>query len=78
MLAIKGYYDGTSFQLLENVQVNKNQKVIITVLDEYIGNKKNIPQTSALGMLSDYANPALIIQEKSAWDQAMALKHENI
>jgi len=39
MLAVNGYFDGTSIQLLEEVHAQKNQKVIITVLDEYIEKK---------------------------------------
>ena len=33
MLAIKGYYDGKSFKALEKVEIEKNQEVIITILD---------------------------------------------
>lgn len=36
MLAVQGYYDGNYIKPLEKITVNKNQKVIITVLDEYI------------------------------------------
>ena len=33
MLAVQGYYDGAAFHALESVQLKKNQRVIITVLD---------------------------------------------
>ena len=36
MLTIRGYYDGTAFQALEPVTLKKGQRVIITVLDEFI------------------------------------------
>jgi hypothetical protein len=34
MEAVKGYYDGTNFIPVNPVSVKKNQKVIITMLDE--------------------------------------------
>jgi hypothetical protein len=36
MLALQGYYDGSSVKTLEKINAKKNQKVIITVLDEFI------------------------------------------
>ena len=36
MLALEGYYDGENVQALGNIQARKNQKLIITVLDEFI------------------------------------------
>jgi hypothetical protein len=36
MLALKGYFNGKEFIPLEKVNIKANQKVIITVLDEYI------------------------------------------
>lgn len=36
MLALQGYYAGQKVQALETIQARKNQKVIITVLDEFI------------------------------------------
>jgi len=55
MLAVKGYYDGKEFKALENIKLNKNQKVIITVLDEYIEDKdissiKEKPHKKFLGI----------------------------
>jgi hypothetical protein len=35
MLALKGYFNGKEFVPLEKVNLKTNQKVIITVLDEY-------------------------------------------
>lgn len=41
MLALKGYYDGKTIQPLEEVHAKKNQRLIITILDEFI---KEIPK----------------------------------
>ena len=36
MMALQGYYDGNSVQTLEKIQAKKNQKLVITILDEFI------------------------------------------
>lgn len=36
MLAVQGYYDGSAFQALESVKLQKNQQVIITILDNIV------------------------------------------
>ena len=36
MLALNGYYDGSTVQTMEKIPAKKNQRVIITVLDEFI------------------------------------------
>lgn len=36
MFALKGYYNGKEFIPLDKADIKPNQKVIITVLDEYI------------------------------------------
>ena len=41
MLALKGYYNGKDFLPLEKVNVKTNQKVIITLLDEYVIPEEN-------------------------------------
>ncbi len=35
-MTIEGYYDGRRYVALENVAVKENQKVKITLLDEYL------------------------------------------
>jgi len=77
MLAVKGYFDGTTIQLLEDVHAQKNQKVIITVLDEYIEKKSPIHKKSVFGKLSQYASPTLIEQETQAWKKSILEKYEN-
>lgn len=65
MLAIEGYYDGENVQTLGKMQAKKNQKLIITILDEFVEElpKKKDIQT-ARGMLAKYADPELRKQEK--------------
>ena len=36
MLALEGYYDGKTIQPLEKINAKKNQRLIITVLDDFI------------------------------------------
>jgi hypothetical protein len=36
MYALKGYFDGEKFISLDKTTIKKNQKVIITILDEFI------------------------------------------
>jgi predicted DNA-binding antitoxin AbrB/MazE fold protein len=45
MLALKGYFNGKEFVPLEKVNLKPNQKVIITVLDEYL-NVEDKPEKS--------------------------------
>ena len=36
MLAVAGYYDGMNVQLLEKAPIKKNQRLIITVMDDFV------------------------------------------
>lgn len=78
MLAIEGYYDGENVQTLGKMQAKKNQKLIITILDEFVEElpKKKDIQT-VRGMLAKYADPELRKQEKSAWEKAVVEKYGN-
>lgn len=40
MQAVKGFFNGEKIVPLENVSLKENQKVIITILDEYVQNEK--------------------------------------
>ena len=55
MLALKGYYNGKDFIPLENVQIKRNQKVIITVLDEFVPDGESVekPYKKYVGKLSN-------------------------
>lgn len=73
MLALQGYYDGNAVQTLEKIKAEKNQKLIITVLDE----TPKKADTSAKGSLAKYANTALWEEEDTAWEKAVAEKYGN-
>lgn len=77
MLALQGYYDGTAVQTWERIQAKKNQKLIITVLDEFIEEAPEHKTHSARGSLSEYANPELMKEEDSAWEKAVREKYGN-
>ena len=61
MVSLNGYYDGNTVQTLEKIHAKKNQKVIITILDEFIEESSSKIRTteSARGSLAKYANPKL-------------------
>lgn len=78
MLALQGYYDGKTIQPLEEFPARKNQKLIITVLDEFISEAPvEEKRRTARGSLAKYANPALWGQEKNAWEKAVTEKYGN-
>lgn len=55
MLALKGYFNGKEFVPLERVKIKRNQKVIITVLDEFVSEKdsQEKPYKKYIGKLSN-------------------------
>ncbi|MBR3623535.1 MAG: hypothetical protein IKN43_09345 [Selenomonadaceae bacterium] len=87
MIAVNGYYDGQAFKPLEKVTVQKNRRVIITVLDENIENineddNERIKKIKKLrGCFSKYAktdvNEAMKAEE-GAWESAVVEKYGNI
>ena len=79
MLALQGYYDGSEVRTLEQIHAKKNQKLIITILDEFIeeSSLEDSRKRSAKGLLSKYANPELQKEEESAWEKAVEEKYGN-
>ena len=79
MLALQGYYDGNEVRALEQIHAQKNQKLIITILDEFMEESaiNGLTKPSARGILSKYANPELQKEEKSAWERAVEEKYGN-
>ena len=70
MLALEGYYDGENIQALEEIHAQKNQKLIITILDEFVEEVPKAKSTKTVrGMLAKYADQSLREQEKSAWEK---------
>ncbi len=76
MLALQGYFDGTTVQTLEKLHAKKNQKVIVTVLDEFIEEVPKQKKSLARGLLSGYANQEFQKKEKTAWERAVKEKYE--
>lgn len=78
MLALQGYYDGNAVQTLEEIHAKKNQKLIITILDEFIDDiDEGTKSLSARGSLAQYANPELQKKEEFAWEEAVKDNHDN-
>ena len=84
MLAVQGYYDGATIQPLETLVAKPNQRVIITVMDEFVeippkAEGERLREIERLcGSLARYANPALIEKEREAWERAAVEKHDNL
>lgn len=55
MIAINGYYNGCEYVSLENADVQPYQKVIITILNEFIDKKEagDKPFLKYVGKLND-------------------------
>lgn len=78
MLAVNGYYDGTTIRALDSINAKKNQKLIITVLDDFMDdNRVETARKSSKGVLAAYANPEYMEQEHMAWEQAVREKYGN-
>ena len=72
MVAVNGYFDGNVIQTLEKLNARKNQRVIITLLDEDIQTNHYEKKMKAAGSLAKYANPNLISMEEGAWERAVS------
>ncbi len=75
MQAIRGYYDGVNIKPLERISAKPNQRVIITVMDDFIEPHESTAIEEVFGLLSEHANPALIDEERTAWENAAVYKH---
>lgn len=64
-------------QTLEKLNARKNQRVIITLLDEEIDLDNNRQKINAAGSLAKYANPNLIPLEDGAWERTVREVKEN-
>ncbi len=78
MLAVQGYYDGVAIKPLEKIAAKPNQRVIITIMDEFVEPVKDVHRKGMRGALAQYANPELREKEKGAWERAVAEKYGNI
>lgn len=78
MLAVQGYFDGVAIRPLEKMSVKPNQRVIITIMDEFVESAKTSDKKGVRGILAQYANPALVEKEKGAWERAVVEKYDNV
>lgn len=77
MLTIQGFYDGAAIRTLEKIKAKPNQRVVITIMDEFIEPPVTEVKKSMRGVISDYADPKLAEKEKTAWEHAAAEKYGN-
>ena len=78
MQAIQGYYDGTSIRLLEKIAAKPNQRVLITLMDEYVEPAETVQKKGMRGVLAQYADPSLREKEKGAWERAAVEKYGSV
>lgn len=53
MFSVKGYFDGQNYVTEDNVAVKKDQRVIITFLDEFNTSKRNLKRFAGKVSKSD-------------------------
>lgn len=78
MIAVSGYYDGVAIKPLEKINVKQNQRVIITIMDEFVVPPSTEKKRSIRGILSSHADTTLRDKEKEAWARAMEEKYGNV
>lgn len=78
MQAIQGYYDGTAIRPLEKIAAKPNQRVIITIMDEFVEPSETIRGKGMRGVLAQYADPSLREKEKGAWERAAVEKYGSL
>ena len=71
MVAVQGYYDGMSIKSFEKITAKPNQRVIITIMDEFVEPDIAEEKKGMRGALSQYADSKLQEKEKGAWERAM-------
>ena len=76
-MTVQGYYDGANIRLLEKIAAKPNQKVMITITDEFIEPAQGTRKKSLRGVLSAYADADLAAQEEGAWERAAAEKYRH-
>ena len=75
MEAVQGYYDGASIRLLEKVKAKPNQRVVITIMDEFVVPEKTTSKKSMRGAISQFASAERRAKEEGAWARAAVNKH---
>ena len=78
MLTVQGYFDGVAIRPLEKMTAKPNQRVIITIMDEFVEPAKEAPPKGIRGILSQYADPSLREREKGAWERAVVERYGDV
>ena len=78
MLTVRGYFDGVAVRPLEKLAAKPNQRVIITVIDEFLEPAKAVPQKGIRGILAQYADPSLRKKEKGAWERTVVERYGHV
>ena len=78
MLAVQGYYDGAAIRPLEEIVAKPNQRVIITIMDDFVEPTKTACAKGMRGILARYANPVLAKKEEGAWERAVTENNGDI
>ena len=78
MLIVQGYYDGVALKVLEKIAAKPNQRVIITIMDEFVEPVETVRKKGMRGILAQYAHSALAEKEKGAWERAVVEKYGTI
>ena len=78
MLAVQGYFDGIAIKPLEKMIAKPNQRVIITIMDEFLEPEADVQKQGVRGILAQYANPDLREKEEGAWERTVAEKYGNL
>ena len=76
VLAVQGYFGGVSIRPLEKIPAKPNQRVIITITDEFIEPENAVGNQGMRGAPAQYADPAPAKREAGAWDCAAVEKHD--
>jgi hypothetical protein len=81
-MSYNGYFDGNTIKTFDVIEAPKNQKVIITFLDEFVEMPTPPKKKTAQGALKEYAKTDMDIHEimeleRAAWEEAAVEKHEN-
>ena len=78
MLTVQGYFDGAAVRPLEKLVAKPNQRVIITVIDEFVEPAQVAPQKGIRGILAQYADPSLAERERGAWERAVVERYGHV
>ena len=68
MLAVQGYYDGVTIKPLEDIVAKPNQRIIITIMDEFVEPAETPHKKGMRDVLSQYADPSWRIKDSSCID----------